>query len=79
MELCRVAIPGVFFMLGKKNRSDPTGPAGDRIFQDPLRNPEDGVEGYRAAEQIPKTLRVRGWIPGAGGVLDPLDMSLMFG
>ena len=66
----------------KKYRSVPTAPADGQKFQDELTGPihtnRQAVGVYQAAERILKTLRARGWIPGAGGVLDPLDISLMF-
>ena len=76
MGLCRVAIPGVFFMLQNNKNTDWT-QRHQRATE--ITEFSDGVEGYRAAEWILDIFRARGWRPGAGGVLDPLDISLMFG
>ena len=41
-------------------------------------DPDVEVEVYQANEPQAEMPRARGWIPGTGMVLDPLDISLMF-
>ena len=66
----------------KKYRSVPTAPADGQKFEDQLiglihLNLQE-VEVYQAGEPQAEMPRARGWIPGTGMVLDPLDISLMF-
>ena len=69
----------------KKYRSVPTAPADGQKIEDQLigliplnRHLDLAVEGYQANEPQAEMPRARGWIPGTGMVLDPLDISLMF-
>ena len=67
----------------KKYRSAPDAPADGQNFgyqlSGPIHTNRLAVGVYRPGEYPAETPRARGWIPGADGVLDPLDISLMFG